>query len=164
MKDPVEILEGVVDSLREVNPIVGALEGKLEGAEETPSTREGNGHAAEFTKQFVPFFTRSPFLGPRNGSENLGESVDAVLGELDSHGDCINQPAQDNFDGGPGDVALAELFETDGFAAGPVVVVVIGSEDVVDGVEQGSADGGGRARLAKAEEVVNKDIDIMKRC
>ena len=85
-----------------------------------------------------------------------------MLGQGNRHCNRINYPTQYVTDGTPRAIALPKVFQGDWFAARGIVVLVEGTEDGVDRMQQGGSDSsliGGA--LAQADEVVHEHVDIL---
>ncbi len=88
-----------------------------------------------------------------------------MWGQLQRHRDGVDDPAQDEFPGGPISVALLQLFRGRRFLLMRTVESIEGSENFVQRVKQGATNGGQGTGVAlpDANEVVYKDVDLGER-
>lgn len=77
----------------------------LKQAEEATATRDTNGHAAKFTKGFVPQFG-GDFVLATELIKDLLKSDDTMRGELKGFADSVDEPPKDDFPGGKVGITL----------------------------------------------------------
>jgi hypothetical protein len=58
-------------------------------------TREGNGHGAELSKDFVPLPDTGTFLVDGDAVQNLPQSLNAMLWQVNGHVDSIHNLTED---------------------------------------------------------------------
>jgi hypothetical protein len=101
-------------------------------------------------------------LVPWDAVENLPQTVDAMLRELDGHIHSIDDPAQDQFDSAPGAVPLEKLLHGDRLTAVFRVICAERAEDIINGMKESSTDTAEKGTLRCRYEVIHKDVDILQ--
>jgi hypothetical protein len=102
----------------------------LECTEQAPSSWDAESHGAQFAKELVPSFEGDTTAGGRETGQEFVKTGQAMRGQGDGEGDTINEPPQENLDGGPGAITFEKFFDRGGFLS----VAVLGSQGAKDGI------------------------------
>jgi hypothetical protein len=119
----------------------------LEGVKEAAASGNGQDHAAEFADDAMPV-VEADTLFVAQSVEDLEEAVDAVWWERDHFVHRIDQPPQHVFGGGPAGVAFQHFLDGRGFVVLGMKIRIKGSEDLINGIKEGSAYEGALALVA----------------
>ena len=162
---PLEVQQEVMDVLVEAESVASGFrvpEGLLEGAEETPGTRDSQCHGSQLAQDLVPGLGGDPTLGGLDAGQNVMESGNPVWGQFHGQLEGVQEPAQHNLPGGPSGIPLAAFL--DGGRLLPVGAVswVQGSEDLVQGGQESSLDFGSTTCVAldQAHKVIHIDVPV----
>ena len=105
--EPAEIGQCVVETWGEAQTAgYAGFKSHLEVAEKTLRSREGEGHGAKLSQQFVVGVQGEAFACGGNGREELLEAVESPSWEGDGERDSVDNPPQDFFAGGPTAIAF----------------------------------------------------------
>jgi hypothetical protein len=115
-------------------------ENRLQLGEEAVTSREGQGHAAQFSNEALPFAAGGAPLVGRDGSKEQVETFNSVGREGDGAGDRVNEPSQNQLSGGPVGIAKEKFLNRVGLFAKRVVVGRERTEDSINASKEGAAD------------------------
>ena len=87
----------------------------------------------------MPFFEGRPVLSCRDGRQDFPELIDPVRRQLDGEVVCVDDPSQDHFESAPRAIALQEFLDGYGLASLRRIARVQRVEDIVNRVEEGTA-------------------------
>jgi hypothetical protein len=105
--EPTEVVEGGMDAGREADALaVMVVERFLEVTEEATGARDPEQHAPQFAKDLLPLDQGDAFLGRWDRGQDFVEAGDAMGWKRDGLADGVDEPAEDDFTGGPTCVAF----------------------------------------------------------
>ena len=92
-----------MDGRREADALTSITVTKrlLQVTEKAAGTRDAKQHAAKLPQQLLPFSECDAFLVGRHGGEDVHEAVHPVWWEGNGLLNGVNEPAKDDFPGGP---------------------------------------------------------------
>ena len=153
-----ELMEVVTEMAVDPDPVgPGAVQGCLHDAQEACGAWDAHGDEAEAAQDALPFVV-SDAATPLELFEEVGELFLAVVRKLDGLSQRVDHPPQQDLAGGPGSVALPQLFEGHGLVA-MGFVWLWSREHLVDSVEKVVAQGAkaAHAPLSHLQEIINVD-------
>ena len=136
---PVEVLHCVVEMGGEENLFSRLLDLALDPGKASHTAGDGKDHAAELAKQPLQLPLGAAPAAPREGIEQLQESLETVRRELDGARHRIDEPAEDHLDRLKRSVPLAEFLDGVGVLLPLAVVLVRRTKDLVNAVEEDAA-------------------------
>jgi hypothetical protein len=132
-RQELEVGKLVVNCLGELDSaFIMEAKGFLEMREHAPAARDGKGHAAKFAEQLVPLLGCDAATTTEQ-IEELMDAFQAMRRELDGPPNCINQPAEDSFEGRPARIAFEHFLDGGRFLARIGVGGVKRPKDVIQG-------------------------------
>lgn len=142
----------------------GGLKGSLQCAEQTSSAGNSNSHGAQFAKDLVPRFEGDSSAGGWDTGQEFMETGQTMRGQGDGEGNTIDEPTQENLDGGPGAVTFEEFFDGGRFLPVPVRLGQ-GAKDSINGVQENTFCPPAPLAIAlnQFEVVVNINISVGNR-
>lgn len=105
-------------------------------AEQVACARKGQRHGPKLVDNFVPLLNTSTLLGNWDAGKDLGQSRYAMWRQVNGHRLRVDDPSQNELDGGPRAITVPQLLEGDWLAAKRAVRRIEGAEDVVNGVQE----------------------------
>jgi len=160
---PPEVRESSMDGRGEADALtVMVTKRLLQVTEKAAGARDAKQHAAKLPQKLLPFGEGDTFLVGRHRGEDFQEAFHSVWREGNGLLNGVDEPAEDDFPGGPTTITLQELLNRDGLLPVWTVPCVQWAKDSVDSREEDApkalpAEG---APLGQANGIVNKDIEV----
>ena len=136
----------------------------LQVTEKASGARDTEQHAAKLPQKLLPFGEGDTFLVGRHRGEDFQEAFHSVWREGNGLLNGVDEPAEDDFTGGPTTVTFQELLNRDGLLPVWTVSCVQWAKYSVDGREEDAAKAlpAERAPLGQANGIIDKDIEGTK--